>query len=214
MFRSVMCGIAVVSVCAVAQADDLTPAPWRFSPGSTVQHWDFSSGPAGSAPDALPLNNPYGAPSLLPVTPVTWMPSFNGRNDVWDLSPGGNLSFFVPNTGNQAHQKEVWLQVTYFSAATVPPPSLVVSSNFGLFTPIGGPQITPLPNGWNHMLTRWVTPICPPFERINISPGLVGAVSLIDQVVIDTLCYQVPAPGAIAMCGIAAPLCFRRRRAM
>ena len=64
--------LSLVALCGIARADDLSPPPWRFTPGSTVQHWDFSSGPAGFTPDALPLNNSYGTPIMTPTTGTTW----------------------------------------------------------------------------------------------------------------------------------------------
>lgn len=214
MNRSTISILAILSLSGSAFADDLFPAPWRFLPGTTVQHWDFTAGPAGGlggAPDALPLNNIYGPPTLTASTGATWLPAAFGRNQVWDLSGGGGLSFFVPNTANPVNQKEVWLQVTYLANAAIPPPSLTVSSNFGLFTQIGGALNTPLTNGWTHQLTRWVTPICPPFERITISPSQVGAITLIDQVVIDTQC-AIPTPGAAATLALGSLLALRRRR--
>jgi hypothetical protein len=210
MNRAIPVGLSVLFLAAPAWADDLFPAPWRFTPGTTVQHWDFTAGPLAGPPDALPLNNPYGSPMMTPAPGSTWFPNFNGRNDVWDLSGGGALVFDIPNTGNPNHQKEVWMQVTYFSAATLPPPSYTVNSPFGLFTQISS-QVTALPNGWFHELTRWTTPICPTVERITIFPSLVGAVTVIDQVVIDTQC-AIPTPGAAATFAIGGLIACRRRR--
>src|ERR1700674_1777026 len=65
---------ASLGLAGSALADDLTPPPWRGNPGTTVQHWDFSSGPTGFAPDALPLNNIYGTPVMIPVGGATWLP--------------------------------------------------------------------------------------------------------------------------------------------
>jgi hypothetical protein len=204
--------LAVLSLAAPTMADDLFPAPWRFGPGTTVQHWDFSAGPGGGAPDALPLNNPYGPPNMSPSVGSSWLANFALRNDVWSLSGQGALSFDIPNTGNTAHQKEVWMQVTYFALAPTPGPGYTVASTFtGLFTPLSS-QSTVLPNGWIHELTRWVAPVCPPFERISIFPGVPGTTVFIDQVVIDTLCAPIPAPGAAATLALGGLVAFRRRR--
>jgi MYXO-CTERM domain-containing protein len=203
--------LAALSLAAPAMADDLFPAPWRLTPGTTVQHWDFTAGPGGGAPDALPLNNPFGSPMMAPASGSVWMPTFNGRNDVWNLSGAGALTFDIPNTGNIAHQKEVWLQVTYFSPAPSPGPGYTVAApTTGPFTQISS-QLTPLPGGWVHELTRWVTPVCPQLERISIFPSLVGTVVFIDQVVIDTQC-AVPAPGAAATLALGGLVALRRRR--
>lgn len=209
--RRLFVSTAAALLAAPAFADDLTPPSWRFSPGSTVQHWDFSAGPAGGAPDALPLNNPYGTPILTPIGASTWFPAANGRSDIWDISGGGFLSFRVPNTGNQAQQKNLWLQVTFFSIAALPPPTYTLVSPAGAFTLVSS-QVTPLANGWYHELTQWNTPSCPPFETIQIMPGQAGAITLIDQVVIDTQCIPVPGPSAAAPLALAGLAAFRRRR--
>lgn len=214
MYRT-MKNVAFVSLAAAAgtaHADDLTPPPWRFNPGTTVQHWDFSSGPTGFAPDAFPLNNPYGSPFMQPSSSSTWFPSIAGANDVWDITTG-DLQFEVPNTGNQAHQKELWLQVTYFDATGAGfGPSYTVAGTTGTFTQIGGASQTILANGWTHELTKWSVASCPTLERITITGGLAGVVTMIDQVVIDTQCIPVPTPGSAALLAMGGLLAVRRKR--
>lgn len=214
MARSFTIGSVALFVTAglatSALADDLTPPSWRGNPGTTVQHWDFSSGPSGFAPDALPLNNPYGTPIMSPSFGTSWLPSFGGRNDVWQIA-GGSLQFDIPNTGVSTHQKELWLQVTFLANAANPAPLYAVASPSGLFTQTGS-IITPLGNGWFHELSTWATPKCPPFERISIAPLTPGAVCIIDQVVVDTQCIPVPAPGVITLAACGGLIALRRRR--
>jgi hypothetical protein len=202
---------ATIGLSTSAWADDLTPPPWRFNPGTTVQHWDFSSGATGFSPDALPLNNPYGSPIMTPTTGAFWVPSIAGRNDLWAIA-GGSLNFDIPNTGVQTHQKELWLQVTYLANSAVPPPSYAIASSSGPFTMIGGPFNTNLANGWVHQLTQWAVPVCPPSERVAIFPGLAGAQVFIDQVVIDTQCIPVPSAGTASLLGLGGLTMLRRRR--
>lgn len=202
--------LATLSLAGTALADDLTPPSWRFNPGTTVQHWDFSSGPAGFAPDALPLNNSYGSPLMTPNSGATWQASAFGRNDVWQIA-GGSIQFDIPNTGVKTHKKELWLQVTYLANAAVPPPSYSIAGTTGPFTQTGS-SITLLPGGWVHELTKWTNPVCPQFERVSIFPNLPGAVSIIDQVVIDTQCIPVPAPGTAALLACGGLMAIRRRR--
>ena len=209
MSRCCFVATALLAAAGAAHADDLTPPPWRFGPGTTVQHWDFSSGPTGFAPDALPLNNPYGTPIMSPSAGTTWLPTFGGRNDVWAIA-GGALSFDVPNSGVQIHQKELWLQVTFFGFAPSLSPGYTVAGPSGPFTQISS-QITALPGGWNHELTKWKVGVCPPFERVAILPNTAGAQLLIDQVVIDTIC-AVPSPGAAGLLAAAGLVVVRRRR--
>jgi len=200
--------VAAAGFSGSAMADDLTPPPWRFNPGTTVQHWDFTGGPGGGVPDALPLNNTYGTPIMTTSTGSTWLPAAAGRTEVWDIT-GGSLSFLIPNTGNQNNQKELWLQVTFFGPAPITPFYSVATST-GAFNLVSS-SITALPQGWTHELTKWTFPNCPPFERITIGPGLAGAIMLVDQVVVDTQCI-VPAPGAATLLGFGGLLAARRRR--
>ena len=200
---------AILGLSGAAFADDLTPPPWRFNPGTTVQHWDFSSGPTGFTPDALPLNNSFGTPVMTPTSGAVWLPAVNGRNDVWAIA-GGGLSFDIPNTGNQAHMKNLWLQVTYFGPAPGGP-GYSVAGPSGVFTQVGAPITTALPGGWVHELTQWSVPVCPPFERVSIFPGLAGAQTFVDQVVIDTQCI-IPSPGSASLLALGGVCALRRRR--
>jgi hypothetical protein len=212
MSRSAASLFAVLALSTSALADDLFPPVWRFTPGSTDQHWDFSAGPAGGVPDALPLNNPYGAgPLLSPLAPAAWSPALMGRNDVWDISAGGGggLDFFVPNTGVTIHQKNLWLQITYWAPIPGGPLGVSISSGSGAFTQLSS-VITPLPGGWYHELSVWNVPSCPQKEVVHLFP--MGTVAYVDQVVIDTQCIPVPAPTAAATLALAGLVTLRRRR--
>jgi hypothetical protein len=204
----------IASVLALAAsslyADDLTPPPWRFNPGTTVQHWDFSGGPLGGAPDAPPFNNPYGTPIMVPTTGTNWLPALMGRNHVWDIT-GGSLQFDIPNTGNSAHIKNLQIQVTYLALAPGVTPGLTVSGPSGLFTPVGGPSTISLGGGWFHETSLWTIGVCPPFERIALFPGLAGVQFFVDQVVIDTQCI-VPTPASASLLALGGFCAFRRRR--
>lgn len=204
--------LALTAIAAPALADDLTPPPWRFTPGSTVQHWDFTAGNVvTSPPDALPLFNSFGTPIFQPSSGAIYTASAAGRNNIWAIA-GGPITFDIPNTGNQNNMKNLWLQVTYLSIAAVPPPTYSVASINGPFTFVSS-TITPVGNGWVHELTQWTTPVCPPFERIAIFPGLAGAQVLIDQVVIDTQCIPIPSPASASLLACAGLIALRRRRA-
>jgi hypothetical protein len=205
------CGLSLA-----ARADDLTPPPWRFQPGTTFQHWDFSAGPNGGPPDGPGINlfNPYGTPVLIPVGNSSWQASVANRNNVWAVNGGGQLVFNIPNELDPPpHQKELWLQITFFAPAPIIPPGVtVMTPNGNFFTQIGGPFTTTFADGWTHQLTQWAYPECPGFEHVTIFPPQPGVTLFVDQVVIDTRCYVVPEPGVLAMLGVAGVVAGRRRR--
>jgi hypothetical protein len=211
---AVLMSALFAGAAAPAFADDLTPAPWRFGAGTTFEHWDFSAGPIGGPPDAPGTNlfNPYGTPIMTPTLGATWLPAASGRTNVWFLGGTSMLTFDVPNTANTVNQKELWLQITFQPPAAGGFPSTTIGSPNGLFTLIGAPSYTALPNNWIHELTRWSIGSCPPFERVSISSGVPGAGMFVDQVVIDTRCFPVPAPGTAMLLGAGALLAARRRR--
>jgi hypothetical protein len=205
--------IALACAAAPTLADDLAPPTWRGSAGTTFQHWDFSAGPGGGAPDGLPpWNNPNGTPMLTASAPTNWLSSFAGRNDVWAVNANNILTFDIPNFGVQTHQKELVLQVTYFDPVPGIGIGVLVMAGSGFFTQVGSSTITQLGNGWVHEVSTWSLAVCPPMEHVQITPPVFGATSFVDQVVIDTRCFPVPGPGATALAGVAGLISRRRRR--
>jgi hypothetical protein len=205
-----------LSMGSLASADDLTPPPFRFGPDTTFQHWDFSAGPAGGAPDAPGTNvfNPYGTPNFIAPLPTNWFPTVGPRSNVWAVNGGSILTFDIPNDVHPTnHVKELWLQITYWAGAVpgVTPGSLVMDPNGVNFTLLGTTS-TVLSDGWTHELTRWALPYCPPMEHVQIFPAIPGTTFWVDQVVIDTQCRQIPVPGAAALLGLAGLAGARRRR--
>jgi hypothetical protein len=201
-----------MSLAGSALADDLTPPPWRFGPDTTFQHWDFSAGPIGGPPDAG-LFNPFGVPMMTPGGGAAFLPAFSGRSNVWSLGTG-SLNFDIPNDlMPPPHQKELWLQITFFAGAVgLVPPGISVTSPLGPFVPIAAPSYTMLPGGWVHQLTKWSLPACPGVERVTIFPQQPGLNQFIDQVVIDTNCFAVPGPGSAALLAMGGMLALRRKR--
>src|SRR5262245_13507641 len=109
--------LTVACLATSVRADDLTPPPWaRYSAGTTFQHWDFSAGAGGGAPDAPapPPNpfNPYGVPTLTPSAGAIWLAALGVRSDVWCLSGEETLTFVIPNE-QDLHEKLLALQVTF-----------------------------------------------------------------------------------------------------
>lgn len=207
-----LAGLAALAWTAPILADDLIPPPWpRFSPGSTVQAWDFSAGSGGGAPDALPFSNPYGTPFLTVTDPANFLPTWNGRNDVWAVNDLDFLRFDIPNDGpNLSAIKDVWLQITYNNQPPVVG-GVSLTSTLGPAMLIGTPTITPLANGWTHEASLWRFNGCPSSETLILTPPVFGTVLWVDQVVIDTSCY-VPEPTSAALGVLAGVGILRRRR--
>ncbi len=193
----------------LALGDDLTPPPWRYGPDTTFQHWDFSSGAGGGAPDGAAPFNPYGTPILTPSDPANFLPSFDPRKDVWAVNDFDPLHFFIPNDNEPENHKELWLQVTFLSPAVLHM-GIAVSAPSGVFT-LASSQLTQLPDGWIHELAIYTIDGCPEYETIDLTPPILGTTVFVDQVVVDTRCFPVPAPAA-ATPMLAALLATRRRR--
>jgi hypothetical protein len=205
------CAASAALVCAwPALGDDLNPPPWRGGPGTTYQHWDFSAGPGGGAPDAGPYSNPNGVPALVPSNPSNWLPTLSGRFDVWAVNDFDPLRFNIPNDNDPNNIKDVWVQITFQSfSGGIGSDVRDTNGNFaGVLS--GYPQVVPLPGGWFHETIVFRFAQCPPGETLTIYPPQPGTVAFIDQVVIDTIC--VPAPGAAVGMGVIGLAAVGRRR--
>ncbi|SIO46254.1 PEP-CTERM protein-sorting domain-containing protein [Singulisphaera sp. GP187] len=228
--RQVRAGL-MTSLSDPGKPDDLTPPPWRGTPGSTFQQWDFTP-PLPTMPTAV--NNPFGTPELTSTGAVMFGVTAGGRANVVQLTapagqppsppPGtGRLLISVPNMSATDLSKEISLQVTYLGAlppSGVPNPVpriTIVGQDLESFT-MTSSQSQALPDGYIHQLTTWRSATCPASEFITIFP-LPDPNSpqkiFIDQVIVDTRC--VPEPSSLvlgtigALTGLGAGL--RKRRA-
>jgi len=206
----------------MAHADDVIIPPWRGMPGSTVQEWDFTT----DANPALPENyaNPYGTPSATISLGFaasgyweTYPPIPGGRVGVWDIGRGideedpaiGRITLVIPNTVNTdpTSYKEIWVQVTYYKDLTMAP---IVEVPGGVL--LGGEsrriEIVPMWGEWWLDQTMWRIEPNPTQETILITGHDWG--SMIDQVVVDTIC--IPEPATMSLVGVGCVLLFARRR--
>jgi hypothetical protein len=201
--------VVVALSAGSAWAGDQNPPPWRGTPGSTFQLWQFLSNT-----DVFPnvSNNPFGTGSIGPgSTGVEWQPGPLGTG-VWCINPGGALYFTIPNVDRPMDPKELYYQIKYFSPGTEP--SVTVNnpdgSTWGPGAITGTPTRDPLTGQWYNFSTR-VNPFCPPSERICIGNPNPNEPIYIEQFVVDTRCIPSPA-GACVLAGVGALGLVRRRR--
>jgi len=176
---------------------------WRGLPNSTFQHWAFSTSLAsGIAPERV-----FGNPGS-PLATVTLGTLANGYTDIppgtigcvqgiWDLGSSGTIDLTVPNyPGSGTSYKYVRVQVTALqNAPFIDFPAVSISSPSGGAVQIGAATYTLLqdvtPFGqWMVQQTIWRIPSpCPVSETVTLTSPAVGN-SVIDQVVIDTICVD------------------------
>jgi len=227
--REILFTLAAVILLALSSpaafADDVWGGPpegqWlRGDPGSTWQHWNFRD-PA--VPDPCEGENEYGDPGFLVEEASTWEwvsgldpldppgEPIDGLQFNGPTGSTGTIIFHVPNRPELNEIKKIFVQVTSSKS-----PSGVTALGFdnagGAYT--SGVFNTGLPplqhaNGWytyNYGLTIEPNPewedvvINFPFETI------------VDQVVIDTICTPEPATLTMMAIGGAVALVRRRRR--
>lgn len=177
---------------------------WRGKAGSTLQHWIFSN-PTNPAPETFA--NPYATPQasvVLGNLALGWFDQnsiYGCVQGVWGLGSGGSLSLAIPNAsgGSSGSKKYVRVQVAQYrdtiysaNAAVTIAGGTLISEQEQQIAPGGG-----LPNArWVVAQSLWVLgPPCPASETVVIAAAANG--SLIDQVVVDTLCSDFPCPAAI-----------------
>ena len=214
--------IVVMFVAVPALAKDYglpgtAPEPWnRGDPGSTYQHWQFSS-PTSNTPDDY--NNPYGdSPTFEFESPSNWgwnssMPGPDGGTSTvsaWTLqteSGTGTVILHVPNNPDPNEIKYIYLQIT--------------STKFPTVTPVGGGSDGPYTSGtWPTGVAEWqeangwytynwgftIEPN-PEYEDIVIDFPYGAS---IDQIVVDSIC--TPEPATMSLLAVGGLVLLRRRR--
>ncbi len=197
----VFCGARVL---AVDYWGGPPPGTWlRGDVGTTYQHWDFAGGTM-DYPDEW--DNPFGTPFIETVTGLwAWDTQWecptemdpDGFVDGWHCtSPeGGAIDIWVPNSEDPDGMKFIFVQVTSSKA-----PSDVGVTGFGggVYSSgtwsTGVPHVqwgSPAPYGgswYTYNYGLWVYPN-PSGEVVTIE---VVECTVIDQIVIDTICTREP----------------------
>ena len=214
--------MSVFALAATAVAVEVYPGPpdmgitWaRGENGTTYQHWDFPDGDLPAYPDPLMMDNEYGEPKVEFVEGAwEWQPlwpcpeSMNPGGGVsgWHCtSPnGGKIKITIPNNNNESFQKLIFMQLT----GSKSPSDVSVSgtgSASGYTDGIWPPGTTPPQQGWGSPVPfppgNWYTYFYgfyivpnPEEETITIE---VAYCTVIDQIVIDTLCTEEPFPNEL-----------------
>ncbi|UCD73832.1 MAG: hypothetical protein JSV91_08530 [Phycisphaerales bacterium] len=219
MVKRLVIIVLMLGLAAPAMADDLIPPPWdRYTPNTVFAHWTFDS-PANDegqyvAEDFWQLSvfdDPYIDSYY---NDAYWLDEFEGRDGVINPWGGDYLQMHLDNYDCYSPVKFIYLQITWWTdgyEGDRPLPDV-----WDAYSPHGPvdwsvAEITDefeLGDGWWY--SRWYIEMWPnpEWEWINFYPAW-SEDMYIDQIVVDTLC--IPAPGALALLGLAG-LIRRRRR--
>jgi len=208
----------LVSMASGGASGGIVPPPWDPAlPLQTLQAWTFAS-PTGSPFAPSVVNNPNGFPEMtasasatyLPDNPLT--PNALGTG-VWCLGANDSLNFFIPNY-NQQFRKEIFVSIKFSTPASGAgvPTNTVTGVSGAPGTPSGLVYtVEPVSFGVSMIHYHTSLPTCEDFNvSIQVPTGLPGAVSYIEQVVVQTVC--VPTPGAVGLACAGGLWAARRRR--
>ena len=175
---------------------------WRGQPGTTFQQWLFgvSNNPV-SIPAEL-VTNSFGTPHGVIIAGPSSLgyiqedASLGCRQGVWDLGHAGTMTLAIPNTpsSSSGSYKYVRVQVTQYRNGLYNANAAVAISG-GTLMSQQQQTIDTSPSGgqWVVAQSIWqLGPPCPASESVVLTGGANG--SLIDQVVVDTLCLDFACP--------------------
>ena len=208
----------VLGLVAPVLADDLIPPPWdRYTPNTVYADWGF---------DAPGNNGVYVAEDFWQLSSFDdpyidtyygdayWLDQFEGRDGV--LNPWGSdvVQIHLDNYNCYNPVKYMYLQITWWTDGSQGGRPLPMV--WDAYSPHGDVTWSDavatdefeLGDGWWY--SRWYIEMWPnpEWEWVNFIPDW-SETMYIDQIVVDTLC--IPAPGVLALLGVAA-LIRRRRR--
>lgn len=207
-------------VSATTAAHDVVQPDWRRLEGTTYQEWRFDTGANPAIPEVI--DNPYGgtspgASALITVGSMGtgWQNQLGGmgtQTGYWDLGGGGGqIVLDIDNRPLTLDYKEIWVQVTYFSDITQPPAVAVPRATY-----LGGQtglsvEDTGMGGGWFVDQSIWRIEPNPSHEQIILTSNQMWG-SVIDQIVVDTICIPEPATIGLLFLGGLMILTKRQQR--
>ncbi len=214
--------LALTGTVLTGFGDDLFPPPWdRLDPAATMQAWSFSTAADPAAPDIW--NNPFGTPSAdITVSSMGsgWWDSeplvYGSKYGWWDIGEG-EIELYIPNSPyvDPGSYKLIQVQVTYWLDINQAP--IISVSPYAEqqgATETAEIEKGPVGGAWYLDRSIWRLSPNPENETIFLT-GPTGTGSMIDQIVVDTICI-VPEPssvGCAVVLGLGALWYVRRRRA-
>jgi hypothetical protein len=202
-----------ISIPGVAAAHDMIQPEWRDQEGTTYQEWRFDTGVNPAVPEVI--HNQYGGASAS-ITVGTmgegWqyqLPGLGSQTGYWDLGDGGGqIVLGIDNRPLPLDYKEIWVQVTYYQDISQPPTVDVPGA-----TCIGGQtgllvEDTGNGSGWFLDQSVWLIEPNPDYELVVLTSDVTWG-SVIDQIVVDTIC--IPEPTTVGLLALAGLMLLQKR---
>ena len=196
----------------IATAHDLIHPAWRGQDGTTYQEWTFDNDDNPAVPEVI--NNNYGDASASITVGFMgegWLYDlgFSEQTGIWDIGgDGGQIVLDIANRPEPLPYKEIWVQVTYFKHISAPPTIDVPGADY-----LGGETVliedTGMGGGWFLDQSMWRIEPNPLQEQIILTSDPSWG-SVIDQVVVDTIC--IPEPASIGLLVLGGLMVLRKWR--
>ena len=207
MSRYLLAMIVCFSLASVALADENFAPPWRAQPEAAYARWEFDTQDANPAPDAQITT--LGPPSCAITTPQglnDWLPVFEGRPGVWDLTAGGQIVATMPNLPEPRPYKDIWFQLTWYNQGGRDPlPVIDIVPDIGQVTFLYIADQIFFPDNWVWQLFHANIEPNPNTEDFIITGDI-----LVDELVIDTYC--VPEPATMGLLSLGGVVLMRRKK--